>query len=68
MRLKKGGKSKIDKAMSFTTSKEFIDIIEKAHWKLEKSKSELIRDAIIEYLEKHLPKEVREEIMKKGGK
>jgi metal-responsive CopG/Arc/MetJ family transcriptional regulator len=68
MRLIKGGKSKMDKAMTFTTSKEFIDIVEKAHWKLEKSKSELIRDAVIEYLEKHLPKEVREEIMKKGGK
>ncbi len=58
----------MDKAMTFTTSKEFIDIVEKAHWKLEKTKSELIRDAVIEYLERHLSKEVREEILKKGGK
>ncbi len=52
--------------MTFTTSKEFIDIVEKAHWKVEKTKSELIRDAVMEYLERHLSKEVREEILKKG--
>ncbi len=56
----------MDKAMTFTTSKEFIDLVEKAHWKLEQTKSELIRDAVYEYLEKHLPKEVRGEILKKG--
>lgn len=58
----------MDKAITFTASREFIDIVEKAHWKLEKTKSELMRDAVIEYLERHLPKEVREEILKKGGK
>ncbi len=58
----------MDKAMTFTTSEEFIEIVEKAHWKLEKTKSELIRDAVMEYLERHLSKEVREEILKKGGK
>ncbi len=58
----------MDKAMTFTTSKEFIEIVDQAHWKLEKTKSELIRDAVMEYLERHLPKEVREEIVKKGGK
>jgi hypothetical protein len=67
MKLIKGGKSKMDKAMTFTTSKEFIVIVEKAHWKLEKTKSELIRDAVMKYLERHLPKDVREEILKKGG-
>ncbi len=56
----------MDKAMTFTTSQEFIDLVEKAHWKLEKTKSELIRDAVYEYLEKHLQKEVKEEILKKG--
>ena len=68
MKLRKGGKSKMDKAMTFTTNKEFIDVVEKAHWKLEKTKSELIRDAVMEYLERYLSKEVKEEILKKGGK
>lgn len=58
----------MDKAISFTASQEFLDMLRKAHWKLEKNQSELIRDAIVEYLERHLPKEVKEEILKKGGK
>ena len=66
MKLIKGVKSKMDKAMTFTTNKEFINILNKAHWKLEKTKSELIRDAVMDYLERHLPKEVMEEILKKG--
>lgn len=64
----KGGTSKMDKAVTFMASQEFISILTKAHWKLEKNKSELIRDAVMEHLEKHLPKEVKGKILKKGEK
>ncbi len=57
----------MDKAVTFLASQHFIDILTKAHWKLEKNKSELIRDAVMEYIERHLSKGVREEILKKGG-
>lgn len=58
----------MDKAITFLASQEFIDVLKKAHWKLEKNKSELIRDAVMEYIERHLPKDAKEEILKKGGK
>ncbi|MGE5446076.1 MAG: hypothetical protein ACM3SR_16035 [Ignavibacteriales bacterium] len=58
----------MDKAMTFTASLEFLAILDRAHWKLEMTKAELIRAAVLEYIERHLSKEVKEEIMKKGGK
>ncbi len=68
MKPRKKGRPTMWKAVTFMAPQEFIDVLKKAHWKLEKNKSELIRDAVMEYLEKHLSKEVKEEIMKKGGK
>lgn len=58
----------MDKAMSFTASQEFMDILSEARWHLKKTKAELIRDSVMEYIERHLPKEVKENLLKKGGK
>jgi hypothetical protein len=63
---KKEGKMLMDKKFTITTNQEFIDAVSKARWVLKMNQSELIRNAVYEYLDKHLPKEVKEEILRKG--
>jgi hypothetical protein len=64
---KKGDKVLMDRKFTITTSQEFIDAVSEARWVLKMNQSELIRNAVYEYLEKHLPKEVKDKILKKGG-
>ena len=59
-------KTLMNRRFTITTSQEFIDAVSEARWYLKKNQSQLIRDAVMEYLERHLPKEVKEEILKKG--
>jgi metal-responsive CopG/Arc/MetJ family transcriptional regulator len=52
----------MNKKFTFTTSQDFLDVMREARWYLRKSQSELIRDAVIDYLERNLPKDVKEKI------
>ncbi|MGE5446223.1 MAG: hypothetical protein ACM3SR_16780 [Ignavibacteriales bacterium] len=58
----------MNRRFTITTSQEFIDAVSEARWNLKMNQSELIRNAVYEYLEKHLPREVKDKILKKGGK
>lgn len=49
-------------------SQDFLGILDEARWVLKTSKSALVRDAVLEYLERHLPKEAKEKLLTKGGK
>jgi len=60
-------KKLMNKTFTFTTSQDFLDILSEARWALKKNQSGLIRDAVMEYLERHLPTNVKKEILKKGG-
>ncbi len=64
---KQGEKTLMNRRFTITTSQEFIDAVSEARWALKINQSELIRNAVYEYLEKHLPKEVKDKILKKGG-
>ncbi len=41
-------------------------MLNQSQWHLQKRPAQITREAVIEYLERHLPKEVKEEILKKG--
>ena len=56
----------MEKAIYVKAPKEFVDMLNQSQWHLQKRPAQIVREAVIEYLEKHLPKEVKEEILKKG--
>ncbi len=64
---KKADRVLMDRKFTITTSQEFIDALSEARWVLKMNQSELIRNSVYEYLEKHLPKDVKHKILKKGG-
>lgn len=66
MVISREGKILMNKKFTFTTSKDFLDVLSEARWVLKKTQSELIRDAVMEYIERHIPKEVRLKIFKSG--
>jgi hypothetical protein len=62
---KKGEKTLMNRRFTITTSQEFIDAVSEARWTLKMNQSELLRNAVYEYLEKHLPKDAKDKILKK---
>ena len=56
----------MEKAIYVKASNEFVEMLKQSQWHLQKRPAQIVREAVIEYLEKHLPKEVKEEILKKG--
>ncbi len=56
----------MEKAIYVKAPAEFVEMLHQSQWYLKMRPTHIVRKAIIEYLERHLPKEVREEIMKKG--
>jgi len=60
----KSKKIKLDKKFTFTASEEFLNILSESRWYLKKTQSELIRDAVMEYLRIHLPKDIKTKILK----
>lgn len=60
------GRKPMEKAIYVKASKEFVDMLNQSQWYLQKRPSQIVREAVIEYLERHLPKDVREEILNKG--
>ncbi len=62
----KKGRKPMEKAIYVKAPAEFVEMLHQSQWYLKMRPTHIVRKAIIEYLERHLPKEVREEIMKKG--
>ncbi|MGE5444048.1 MAG: hypothetical protein ACM3SR_05510 [Ignavibacteriales bacterium] len=58
----------MEKAIYVKAPAEFVEMLHQSQWYLKMRPAQIVREAIIEYLEKHLPKEIKEEILKKGGK
>jgi len=64
----KSKKIKLDKKFTFTASEEFLNILSESRWYLKKTQAEVIRDAVLEYLDRHLPKDIKNKILKGGKK
>ena len=58
----------MEKAIYVKASNEFVEMLKQSQWHLKMRPAQIVREAVIEYLERHLPKEVKEEMLKKGGR
>ncbi|MGE5446037.1 MAG: hypothetical protein ACM3SR_15830 [Ignavibacteriales bacterium] len=58
----------MEKAIYVKASEEFVEMLHQSQWYLKMRPAQIVREAIIEYLERHLPKDVKDKILKKGGK
>jgi len=58
----------MEKAIYVKASNEFVEMLNQSQWHLKMRPAQIVREAVIEYLERHLPKEVKEEMLKKGGR
>ncbi len=58
----------MEKAIYVKAPTEFVEMLHQSQWYLKMRPAQIVREAIIEYLERYLPKEIKEEILKKGGK
>jgi flagellar motor component MotA len=58
------GDKKMEKIFSMRVSAKFLDALEEAKWTLRKSMTDIVRESIVEYLERHLPKEALEKVRK----
>lgn len=54
--VKPKGIKPMNKAYTFRCSPEMLHVLDRSKWTLEMPMAEIIRNAITEYLEKHLPK------------
>ncbi len=62
------GRKPMEKAIYVKAPNELIEMLHESQWHLKMRPAQIVREALLEYLEKHLPKEVRDNILKKGGK
>ncbi len=58
----------MEKAIYVKAPQELVEMLNESQWHLKKRPAQIVREALLEYLEKHLPKEVKDKILKKGGK
>jgi len=56
----------MDKAIYVKATQDFVDMLNESQWYLKMKPSQIVREAITEYLQKHLPKEGKK-ILIKGG-
>ncbi|MGE5443134.1 MAG: hypothetical protein ACM3SR_00845 [Ignavibacteriales bacterium] len=64
----KKGRKPMEKAIYVKAPQELVEMLNESQWHLKKRPAQIVREALLEYLEKHLPKDIRDKILKKGGK
>jgi len=62
--MSKESEGKMDKAIYVMATQEFVDMLNESQWYLKKKPSMIVREAITEYLERHLPKEGKKILIK----
>jgi hypothetical protein len=58
----------MEKAIYVKAPQELVEMLNESQWHLKMRPAQIVREALLEYLEKHLPKEVKDKILKKGEK
>ncbi len=56
----------MEKAIYVKAPQELIAMLNESQWHLKMRPAQIVREALVEYLEKHLPKDVKDKILKKG--
>jgi len=64
--MNKESEAKMDKSIYVKATQEFVDMLNESQWYLKKKPSQIVREAITEYLEKHLPKGGKKILIKRG--
>ena len=65
------GDKRMERIFNMRVSNDFMTALEEAKWTLRKNVTDIVKEAILEYLEQHLPEEAKKkvkEILKKTGK
>jgi len=62
--MSKESEAKMDKSIYVKATQEFVDMLNESQWYLKKKPSMIVREAITEYLQKHLPKEGKKILLK----
>jgi len=62
--MNKESEGKMDKSIYVKATQDFVDMLNESQWYLKKKPSQIVREAITEYLEKHLPKEGKKILIK----
>jgi hypothetical protein len=57
-------KETLDKAIYVKASQEFVDMLNESQWHLQMRPAQIVREAVYEYLKRHLPKEARDRYFK----
>ena len=54
----------MERMLNLRVSNEFMEALEEAKWTLRKNMTDIVREAVVEYLERHLPKESLQKVRK----
>lgn len=57
-------KETLDKAIYVKASQEFVDMLNESQWHLRMKPAQIVREAVVEYLKRHLPKDVKSKLLK----
>ena len=57
-------KERLDKAIYVKASQEFVDMLNESQWHLRIKPAQIVREAVLEYLKRHLPKETKNKLFK----
>ncbi len=60
-------KETLEKAIYVKASKEFVEMLNESQWHLQMRPAQIVREAVIEYLKRHLPKDAKQKILKIGN-
>ncbi len=61
-------KETLDKAIYVKASQEFVDMLKESQWHLRMKPAQIVREAVVEYLKKRLPKEAKDKLFKNSRK
>ncbi len=57
-------KETLDKAIYVKASQEFVEMLNESQWHLRMKPAQIVREAVIEYLKRHLPKDAKSKLLK----
>ncbi|MCZ6528217.1 MAG: hypothetical protein O6702_05775 [Candidatus Dadabacteria bacterium] len=57
-------KETLDKAIYVKASQGFVDMLNESQWHLRMKPAQIVREAVVEYLKRHLPKDAKEKLLK----
>ena len=57
-------KETLDKAIYVKASQEFVDMLNESQWHLRMKPAQIVREAVVEYLKRHLPKDAKSILLK----